>query len=144
MSHFTSLRRGNARHRLAALLVATALSPALMPLLPLDHSGPGISQALAKENVLIEKIEIPVAFGTITLNQVSVTGSSLSKADIEALFRANSLNGLAAKLETFDADRMAIRSIVMTVKAENNGSTTTYENIEASPIRKGVIEKIVQ
>ncbi len=137
------LRRGNARHRLAALLVATALSPALMPLLPFDYNGPGITRALAKENVLIEKIDIPVGFGTITLNQVSVTGSSLSKADIEALFRANSLNGLAGKLEALDADRLAIRSIVMTVKVENNGSTTTYENFETGAIRKGVIEKAV-
>lgn len=141
MSHTTSLRRGTTRHRLAALLVATALSLALMPLLPLDHTGPGIARALAKENVLIEKIDIPVGFGTVTLNQVSVTGSSLSKADIEAIFRANSLSGLAAKLEAFDADRLAIRSIVMAVKIESNGSTTTYENIEAGPIRKGVIEK---
>lgn len=141
MSHHTSLRRVTARPRLAALLVATALSPALMPLLPLDHAGPGISRAFAKENVLIEKIDIPVGVGTITLNQVSVTGSSLSKNDIEALFRANSLNGLAGKFEALDADRLAIRSVVMTVKVENNGSTTTYENIETGPIRKGVIEK---
>lgn len=141
MSHHTSLRRVNARHRLAAFLVATALSPALMPLLPLDHGGPGIARALAKENVLIEKIEIPTGFGSIALNQISVTGSSLSRTDIEALFRANSLNGLAAKLEALDADRLAIRSVVMTVKIENNGSTTTYENIETGPIRKGVIEK---
>lgn len=140
MSHPTTLRRGTARHRFAALLVATALSPALMPLLPADHGAPGIARALARENVLIEKIEIPIGFGTLTLNQISVTGSSLAKADIEAMFRANSMNGLAAKLEALDADRLAIRSIVMTTKVEGSSGTTTYENIETGPIRKGVIQ----
>jgi hypothetical protein len=130
------------RRRLAALLVATALSPALMPLLPQNALLPGISMAQAAENVSIDRIEIATGFGTIVLNQIAVANSSLPRAEIEALLKADTLVGLADRLEKFDADRLAIRSLVITMKVAGSESVTTYENLEAKGIKRGAIAQL--
>lgn len=132
-----------ARRRLAALLMATALAPVTLSLIPDSHGRFGIVQAFAKENITIDKIDLPNVGGGITLTGLSITGSTLSRAELEALLKASGIAGLADKLEKFDADRMTIASAEWRVKSPKQEMTTVYEGIEASNIKAGAIERLV-
>jgi hypothetical protein len=131
------------RRRLAALLLATALVPAAMPLLP-DHGGfSGISRAFARENIAIDKIDIPTGFGVFTLNKIAVTGSSLSRAEFEGLFKTSDIASIASLMEKFDAEKITIASITGTSKFAGSESMVSYNGITVTNVRRGVIGEIV-
>lgn len=126
---------------LRALLVATALSPLALPLLP-DHGSIGIVAAQAQQNVTIDKIELPLSGSTVVLNGISVSGSSLGKADLEGLFKAKTLNGAAELLQRFNAEKFTISSIEFRMKTEIQDVLTVYEGLEAGRIKAGSAEKL--
>ena len=131
------------RRRLAALLVATALAPAALPLLPDSGLRIGIAQAYAKESVTIDKLTLPTKTGSITLSGISLTGSSLGRSDIEALLKSSTIIGLADRLEKLDADRIAIGSIEWALKSGAQDMVTTYEGLEATGVKAGAIDLLV-
>lgn len=132
-----------ARRRLAALLMATALAPVTLSLIPDSHGRFGIVQAFAKENITIDKIDLPNVAGGVTLTGLSITGSTLGRAELEALLKSSGIAGLADKLEKFDADRMAIGSIEWRMTSPKQEMTTVYEGFEATNIKAGAIERLV-
>lgn len=137
----SSLRSASApRHRFAALLLATALSPLALPLLP-DHGGRiGIVSAAARENLKIDRIEIPVKNGAVILSDISATGSTLSRAEFEALLRTDSLNGLVDRLQKLDAEKIAIGSFEWRFKDASQDMVTTYQGLEMTGIRGGMFD----
>lgn len=137
-----ALRRRLLRRRLAALLVATALAPALMPLIPDSGSRFGTVAVMARENVSIDRLEIPTRLGPLVLSGISATGSSLGKGDIEALLTADSAAKAAALLKKFDADSFAIKTIAFTMKIDTQVTDTVYDTFEATGIKGGLIEKL--
>lgn len=138
VSRFASHRR-----RLAALLVATALAPATLPLLP--DAGMQIrtvTQAFAKENVTIDKMDISTKSGVVTLSGISITGSTLPRSEIESLLKAGTIVGLAAKLEKLDADRIAVGSIEWRMRTALQDTVTVYEGFEATGIKAGAMDRV--
>ncbi|OYU50027.1 MAG: hypothetical protein CFE31_00205 [Rhizobiales bacterium PAR1] len=132
-----------ARRRLAALLMATALAPVTLSLIPDSHGRFGIVRAFAKENITIDKIDLPNVAGGVTLTGLSITGSTLARAELEALLKSTGIAGLADKLEKFDADRIAIASVEWRMKSPKQEMTTVYEGFEATNIKAGAIERLV-
>lgn len=130
------------RSRIAAFLVATALAPAALPLIP-DHGWmPGISQARAAENVTIDKIEVTTKTGVVILSGLAITGSSLGKADIDGLLRSTTISGLSDRLQKLDADKIAIGSIEWRHKSGGQDMTTIYEGIEGTGVKAGAIGSV--
>jgi hypothetical protein len=137
-------RQNAARHRhIAALLLATALAPAALSPLPVEGVWPGIVAAHARENITIDKIEIPNSIGKVVLNGIIATGSTLGRADLEALLKGGDIRTLADRLAKFDADRLAIKAFEWHLKNEFQETITVYENVEATGIRAGAIDKLV-
>ncbi len=134
----------NHRRRIAALLVATALAPAAMPLVPDHgwHAGLVQAQAQTRQNVAINRIEIPNTFGTVILSGIAVTGSSLGPADIDGLLRASTVTGLADRLQKLDAEKFVVNSIEWRYKQGAQDMVTVYEGLEASGIKAGLIERL--
>lgn len=130
------------RRRLAALLVATALAPAALPLLPDTGMRMGITQAFAKENVTIDKLDVSTKTGVVTLSGISITGSTLPRGEIESLLKAGTIVGLAAKLEKLDADRIAVGSIEWRMRTALQDAVTIYEGFEATGIKAGVMDRV--
>ncbi|WP_284176848.1 hypothetical protein [Rhabdaerophilum sp. SD176] len=124
-----------------ALLVATALSPLALPLIP-DQGAFGIVAAQAQQNVAIDKIELPMSGSTLVLNGLTVTGSSLGKAEIEGLFKVKTLNAAAELLQRFNADKLAIATVEFRIKSDIQDVLTVYEGLEATRIKGGAIEKL--
>lgn len=131
------------KRRLAALLVATALAPALMPLLPESPARFGIARAYAKENISIDKIDLPTKTGNVTLSGITLSGSTLTKAEVEALLKSTSIAGLAQQLEKLNADRIGITAIEWRMKNDNQDMVTVYEGLEANGIKAGAITSLV-
>jgi hypothetical protein len=96
-----------------------------------------------KPVVVIEKAEWPGKFYSFALNGITVTGSNLSKAEIEDLLRSDNAAALKERLTKFNADEMKIASMVIESPIEGSKSTTTYENIVARRIEAGVFGEIV-
>lgn len=130
------------RRRLAALLVATALAPAALPLLPDSGAHPGIAQAFAKESVTIDKLDISTKTGVVTLSGISITGSTLPRGEIESLLKASTIVGLAEKLEKLDADRIAVGSIEWKMRTALQDTSTIYEGFEATGIKAGAMDRV--
>lgn len=137
ISRFASHRR-----RLAALLVATALAPAALPLLPDTGMRIGITQAFAKENITIDKLEVSTKTGVVTLSGLSITGSTLPRSEIESLLKASTIVGLAEKLEKLDADRIAVGSIEWRMRTALQDAVTVYEGFEATGIKAGAMDRV--
>lgn len=135
-------RLASHRRRLAALLVATALAPAALPLLPDTGFRIGITQAFAKENVTIDKMDISTKSGVVTLSGISITGSTLPRGEIESLLKAGTIVGLAAKLEKLDADRIAVGSIEWRMRTALQDTVTVYEGFEATGIKAGAMDRV--
>ena len=77
------------RRRLAALLVATALAPAALPLLPDSGLRIGIAQAYAKESVTIDKLTLPTKTGRGDLFALlKVVMPPTATAEVKALWQA--------------------------------------------------------
>lgn len=131
------------RRRLAALLVATALAPAVLSFLPDSGVRLGMTQAQAKESVSIDRITLPTKTGSVTLSGIALTGSTLGKGDIEALLKSTTIFGLADRLAKLDADRIAIGSIEWKLKSGVQDMTTTYEGLEATGVKAGAIDSLV-
>lgn len=137
------IRAGAHKRRLAALLVATALAPAFVPLLPDSPARFGISRAYAKENISIDKITLPTPTGSVTLTGIALTGSTLTKAEVEALLKSTTIAGLAQQLEKMDADRIAITAIEWRMKNATQDMVTIYDGIEANGVKAGAIASLV-
>lgn len=95
-----------------------------------------------KPVVVIEKAEWPGKFYSFTLSGITVTGSNLSKVEIEDLLRSDSAATLKERLAKFNADEMTIASIVVDSPIAGQKSTTTYENLVARRIQAGVFGEI--
>lgn len=96
-----------------------------------------------KPVVVIETAEWPGKFYTTKLSGITVTGSNLSKAEIEELLRSNTANALKERLAKFNADEVKIASVVIESPIEGQKSTTTYENLVARRVQAGVFGEIV-
>jgi hypothetical protein len=130
-----------------ALLSLFALGASVSPFtldLP-SGSLPRLASSIAKarENVAISRIEIPTAnAGTFILSDIRVTGSSLTRAEFEALFQPESAKALTGRLARFDADTMSIGALEWRLDNEAIAITTRYERLEARDIRAGSIARI--
>lgn len=96
-----------------------------------------------KPVVVIETTEWPGKLYTTKLSGITVTGSNLSKAEIEELLRSDTANALKERLAKFNADEVKIASVVIDSPIEGQKSTTTYENLVARRIQAGVFGEIV-
>ncbi|MCA1998524.1 MAG: hypothetical protein LDL25_01925 [Hyphomicrobiales bacterium] len=127
-----------------ALAVALALGASALPF-RIDLSG-GIALAplvaAARENVSIDKIEIDTKAGKVVLGDLRVTGSSLARGEIEAIFRAASARDLGDRLAKFDAESLRIGTIRWLQDNESFSGETVYENVEARGIRAGAIGRL--
>lgn len=131
------------RHaRLVALLLASALAPAILPLVPGAGAPFAIHAARAAQNVAIDKLEFSGKYGSIVLNGIEVTGSSLSRAEIEGIFKADSLVKVQALLAKLDAEKFAIKSIVATMLIDKQKTETVYDGFEAKGIKSGLIDRL--
>ena len=130
------------RRRIAAFLLASALAPAGL-VLPVPGPVPfGVGAVFAKENISIDRIELPNENGKIVLTGITVAGSSLSRGDLEALLKMQSLSGLAERLDKLDADSLRITSIEWASKIGKQETQTVYEGLEATGIKAGMVEKV--
>lgn len=140
-SRFVPSARLLAKSHLGALLIATALSPLAMPLLP-DHGKVGIVAVQAQQRIAIDKIELPFERGSMALSGLVVNGTNLNQAEIESLFKPKSLAALGETLRKMDAAGMTIQSIKVAVKSDKQDFVTTYEGFETGPIKAGLISRL--
>ncbi|MBN8534989.1 MAG: hypothetical protein J0L51_12985 [Rhizobiales bacterium] len=133
----------------AAALFLVFRKPATPPLPPAaTASSPTVPAAVTppapapKPVVVIEKAEWPGKFYSFTLNGITVTGSNLSKAEIEELLRSDNATALKERLAKFNADEMRIASLVIESPIKGQTSTTTYENMVARRIQAGMFGEI--
>lgn len=122
-----------------SLPAATVSAPAPAPAAPAIVTPPAPAP---KPVVVIEKAEWPGKYYSFTLSGITVTGSNLSKAEIEAMLRSDSAAALKERLAKFNADEMTIASIVVDSPIAGQTSTTTYENLVARRIAAGVFGEI--
>lgn len=114
--------------------------------LPLFDAAPVRAQAVLLqrgESFTIDRMEFPNAQGSLALIGLSFTGSSLPRAEIEAILRSSSVVGLGDRLARLNAERMTIARIEWRMKVDTQETVTVYENFEARGIRAGVIDTVV-
>lgn len=128
------------RTHFAALMLATALAPGAMTILPDAGGRFGIVAAQAQQSVSIDRIEIPFVLGAFVLTGVTATNSSLNKNEIESLLKGTDLKATAALLQRFNADSLAAKSIDLIVKQDGIDQKTTYDTVEAKNIKAGLVD----
>jgi hypothetical protein len=122
------------------------LAPSAPPSASVSAPAPAVVTPPApapKPVVVIETAEWPGKFYSAKLSGITVTGSNLSKAEIEDLLRSDSANALKERLAKFNADEVKIASVVIDSPIEGQKSTTTYENLVARRIQAGVFGEIM-
>jgi hypothetical protein len=128
------------RRHAAALLVASALAPAAMTILPDSHGRFGIVAAQAQQNVAIDKIDFAFPAFTLTLSGITASNSSLNRAEIEGLFKADDPKAALALLRRFHADSLAAKTLEFTFKHEGSAQTTVYSDVAFKGIRAGAAD----
>lgn len=139
-------------HRHSASLSRVALAAALgllasaSPLALRHDAHHGIAlravTAQAAESFAIDKVEVDTKAGKLALQDIRVTGSSLSRSEVEALFKVANVKELAERLAKFDAESIVIGSMRWQQDNEAVKGDTIYEKIQASGIKAGAIARI--
>jgi hypothetical protein len=122
--------------------LASASVAALVLVAPL--SGPHFLSrnsgiAWAQSAVVLENLSFKGEFGSVSIPKITVEGSTASKAEIEALFDAKTVNTLGQRLSSFSARSVTIPAIELTQLLPNATSITTYKDLVMRDIRNGVI-----
>ncbi len=126
------LKRFLASASVAALvLVAPISSPQFIP----GNSG----IAWAQSAVVLENLSFKGDLGTVSIPKITVEGSTASKAELEALFDARTVNTLGQRLSKLSARSITIPMIELTQVLPDAISTTTYKDLVMRDIRNGVI-----
>ena len=129
--------------RLPALVLASLLAPVGLTEVPKLGALFAVARAEARENLTIDRIEIPNKAGAVILSGITITGSSLSRAEVEAIFKAEAVAELADRVEKFDADKLVIASIEWRIKNNAQEIRTIYEGFEATGIKAGRVERTI-
>ncbi len=126
------MKRFLASASVAALaLVAPISSPYFFP----ENAG----IAWAQSAVVLENLSFKGELGTVNIPKITVEGSTASKAELEALFDAKTVNTLGQRLAKLSAQSITIPTIEMTQVLPDATSTTTYKDLVMRDIRNGVI-----
>ncbi len=117
---------------LAALALSAPLSPP--PSLPF-----GAASVMAQAAVTVENISFKGEAGGVTIPKMVVEGSSLSQADIQALFDPKTTGTLGARLAKLSAQSVTIPTIEVIQTMPQGNGTTTYKNTVMRGLKDGIV-----
>jgi hypothetical protein len=96
-----------------------------------------VGVAHAQQSAVLDNIVIKTPYVTYTFKKMEVDGSSLSAAEIKALFETPDLNGLSQKLATFSAKEIRIPELILDQKIGNTIQKTIYQNLVLKDVLNG-------
>ncbi len=117
---------------LAALALAAPVSIA-------PHSPIGAAAVLAQADVTLENLNYKFAKASLTIPRVVVEGSTLTRAELEALFDGSNNATLGARIARLSAKSVTIPTIEITQDTPEGRATTIYRNNVFRDIRNGVV-----
>jgi hypothetical protein len=123
--------------RLLASASLAALALALPPAAPLPFVAPS---ALAQQGpVTLENLSFKSEFATISIPRIMVEGSSLGRAEIEALFDPAQAATLGQRLSKLSARSVTVPTIELGQTMPDGSATTIYRDMVLRDIRDGVV-----
>jgi hypothetical protein len=133
-----------------ALLVSGALSLVLAtgayhatPYIPASQGSWLISSAQAQSAMTITDVKVVSEFVTYSLPRLEITGSSLSEADVKALFDGSKLGTLHERLAKFSAQEIRIPDLILDQKVGKTIQKTTYKDSILKNVINGKISSFV-
>jgi len=124
----------------SASLAALALAAPIAAPHPFPFGAPA---AMAQAPITIEKLNFKGKTVTVAIPRITVEGSSLPKAEIEALFDPQATASLASRLAQLTAQSVTIPVLEVTDMLPEGTSTTTYRNTVLRNVANGVVAETV-
>jgi hypothetical protein len=124
--------------RLLATVSLAALALAAPYAVP-SHAPLGTPAAVAQSAVTLENLSFKGQLATVTIPRIVVEGSTLGKAELEALFDTAQAATLPQRLSRLSARSITIPTIELTQTLPEGTATTIYRDSVMRDIRAGVV-----